>query len=276
VNMKKLFPNKGITKKGLFQLFNKKGFYIVLMLCIAIAGTAAVIVSMYDISFPAKLGSQKVIPDEFDNLAGKARQSVESSMSTALSSTVPPKKDDAKLNDNKAVQENKDKPKTVSEPAPNNNPGTDKKPQKTVSSKPIIPKDFIAPVMGHITLDYAMDTLVYSKTMEEWRVHQGVDISSDRGTPVKAAADGVVAEVRKDPGYGVTIVLEHQNGLKTVYANLASDNMVSPNQLIEQGDVIGCVGNTAPFEQSEESHLHFEVKKNDKPIDPKGYLPKNE
>ena len=50
--------------------------------------------------------------------------------------------------------------------------------------------------------------------------------------------------------------------------------MVNPNQILKQGDIIGCVGNTALFESAEQSHLHFEVLKDNKPVNPEDYLPK--
>jgi len=109
--------------------------------------------------------------------------------------------------------------------------------------------------------------------MDDWRKHDGVDIAADRGTPVKAVADGVVSEIRNDPKLGITIVIDHQNGIKTVYANLASDEMVTPNQKVKKSEVIGSIGNTAAFESAEQSHLHFEVWKDDKPVDPMAYLP---
>jgi murein DD-endopeptidase MepM/ murein hydrolase activator NlpD len=128
-------------------------------------------------------------------------------------------------------------------------------------------------VFGEITLEYAKDKLVYSKTLEEWRTHPGLDIGADLGEPVKAVADGVVADIKKDPRFGITIVLDHQNGLKTVYANLASDETVAVNQIIKQGEIIGSVGDTAAFESSEQSHLHFEVLLNGVQVDPADYLP---
>ncbi|NLC69227.1 MAG: M23 family metallopeptidase [Clostridiaceae bacterium] len=137
------------------------------------------------------------------------------------------------------------------------------------ASKP----DFIMPVYGNIIHDYAMDKLVYSKTLEDWRTHGGIDIAASRGTAVKAVAGGVVYEIRSDPRLGYTIVIDHENGFKTVYANLASPDMVLPNQIVEQGDSIGSVGDTAVFEIALEPHLHFEVLKNDELVDPKLYLP---
>lgn len=90
---------------------------------------------------------------------------------------------------------------------------------------------------------------------------------------VKAVADGVISEIKNDPRYGVVVIIDHKNGIKTVYSNLASDDMVTSNQKVKQGDVIGIVGNTALFESAEQPHLHFEVLMDNEPVDPLAYLP---
>lgn len=136
------------------------------------------------------------------------------------------------------------------------------------------PDSFIMPVFGKVTFDFSIDKLVFSKTLNEWRTHSGVDISSDRGSPVRAVQDGIISEIRNSPSFGISVIIEHTSNFKTVYANLASDNMVSVNQIIKQGDVIGCIGNTANFESLEEPHLHFEVLKDSEPVNPKKYLKK--
>jgi len=140
---------------------------------------------------------------------------------------------------------------------------------KLFGSKPV----FVVPVKGKIQMDYAMDRLLYSKTLDEWRTHSGVDIAAPRGDVVKAAADGYIKEIKRDPCYGITITIDHENGYKTIYSNLASDSMVSVNQKVKAGDAISSVGNTAVFECMDPPHLHFEVYKNDKLIDPKTVLP---
>ncbi len=132
---------------------------------------------------------------------------------------------------------------------------------------------FIMPVEGKILMDYAMDRLIYSKTLDEWRTHSGIDISAPRGEAVKAVADGYVKEIKNDPCYGVTITIDHENGYKSIYSNLASGSMVSTNQKVKAGDPISSVGNTAIFECMDPPHLHFEMYKNDKLIDPKSVLP---
>jgi hypothetical protein len=140
---------------------------------------------------------------------------------------------------------------------------------KLFGAKPV----FVMPVKGKIQTDYAMDRLLYSKTLDEWRTHSGIDISAPRGDVVKAAADGYIKEIKNDPCYGITITIDHENGYKTIYSNLASSSMVSTNQKVKAGDAISSVGNTAIFECMDPPHLHFEVYRNDKLIDPKTVLP---
>ncbi|MDO8685273.1 MAG: peptidoglycan DD-metalloendopeptidase family protein [Clostridiales bacterium] len=144
--------------------------------------------------------------------------------------------------------------------------------KKDITATPTLQK-FIFPVYGEYSFEYAVNKLVYSKTLEEWRTHSGVDIASDRGTPVKVVADGVVSEIKNDPRYGILVIITHTTSVSSVYANLAGDDMVVPNQKVKQGDIIGSVGNTAAFESAEKPHLHFEVLKNGEPVNPLDYLP---
>ncbi len=132
---------------------------------------------------------------------------------------------------------------------------------------------FIMPVEGKINMDYAMDKLLYSKTLDEWRVHTGIDIEAPRGEVVKAVANGYIKEIKEDPCYGITITIDHENGYKSIYSNLASSSMVSVNQKVKAGDAISSVGNTAIFECLDPPHLHYEVYRDDKLIDPKTLLP---
>lgn len=133
--------------------------------------------------------------------------------------------------------------------------------------------EFIMPVEGKIHKDYAMDRLLYSITLDEWRTHSGIDIQTTRGDVVKAVADGYIKEIKEDPCYGITITIDHENGYKSIYSNLASSSMVSVNQKVKAGDAISSVGNTALFECMDPPHLHYEVYKDDKLIDPKTILP---
>ena len=117
-----------------------------------------------------------------------------------------------------------------------------------------------------------MDHLIYSITMDYWHTHSGVDIEGVLGTAVKASADGVVAKAEKDPNLGYVIVLDHGNGWQSTYANLASVENVYVGQLVVSGEVIGTIGESSPIEFAEAAHLHFELSRDGKSVDPTQYL----
>ena len=131
---------------------------------------------------------------------------------------------------------------------------------------------FEYPVQGDIIREYAMENLVYSETLEEWTIHQGIDIKADRTTVVKAAEEGVVTAIKNDPRFGLTIIIEHQDGFKTVYSNLLTTEFVSEDEHVVKGQTIGTVGNSAAFEIADEPHLHFEIIKDGEYINPLNYI----
>jgi len=131
---------------------------------------------------------------------------------------------------------------------------------------------FIKPVEGEISKEYAKENLVYSETLEEWTTHLGIDIKAEKTTVVKASADGKIKSIKNDPRYGLTIIIEHQDGFETLYANLLTSEFVQVGEEVKQGQSIGTVGNTATFEILDEPHLHFEISKNNENIDPSQYI----
>ena len=131
---------------------------------------------------------------------------------------------------------------------------------------------FQMPVEGEIIKKFAKTNLVYSNTLGEWVTHNGIDIKADKTTVVKAAEAGVVKSIKNDPRYGLTIVIEHNDEYQTVYSNLLTSEFVVEGEEVEKGQTIGTVGNTATFEIADESHLHFEILKNNESLDPELYL----
>ena len=130
------------------------------------------------------------------------------------------------------------------------------------------PLSFSYPVSGKIGLSHSPDTLIYSKTLDEWTTHTGIDIQAKRGTPVSASEEGTVESITETASKGIEIILSHEDGYKTVYSNLSTKEMVKVGQKVEKGRVISGVGNTASFEYYEPEHLHFEVYKDNKAINP--------
>jgi murein DD-endopeptidase MepM/ murein hydrolase activator NlpD len=104
------------------------------------------------------------------------------------------------------------------------------------------------------------------------RFHNAVDLRAFEGTEILASADGTVliaeSSYEKDKGYGKHILIDHGDGLKTQYAHL-SEVLVEKGQSIRQGECIGKVGNTG---KSTGPHLHFELLKEDTPLDPEKYI----
>lgn len=148
---------------------------------------------------------------------------------------------------------------------------TDKKEEQQTTEEQEDPK-FVKPVEGEISKEYAKENLVYSETLQEWTTHLGVDIKADKTTVVKAAADGKIKSIKNDPRYGLSIIIEHQNGFETLYANLLTSEFVQVGEEVKQGQSIGTVGNTATFEIADEAHLHFEISKNNETLDPSQYI----
>ena len=132
--------------------------------------------------------------------------------------------------------------------------------------------NFEKPVEGEIVREYAKDNLIYSETLAEWTTHMGIDIKAEKTTVVKAAEEGTIKTIKNDPRYGLTIVIEHENGFQTIYSNLLTSEFVVEGEKVEKGQSIGTVGNTAVFEIADEPHLHFEIWKDSIPEDPTIYL----
>ncbi len=131
---------------------------------------------------------------------------------------------------------------------------------------------FEKPVEGEIIREFAKDNLVYSQTLEEWTTHTGIDIKADKTTVVKSAEAGTIKSIKNDPRFGLTVVIEHANGFQTVYSNLLTSEFVVEGEVVEKGQSIGTVGNTAAFEIADEPHLHFEIIKDGNQVDPSIYI----
>lgn len=110
---------------------------------------------------------------------------------------------------------------------------------------------------------------VSSKQGYRWgSFHKGIDIARPSNYSIKAADNGVVASAGWDGGYGNKIVINHNNGFRTIYAHLSSVN-VRPGQTVSKGSSIGVMGSTG---NSTGTHLHFEVYLNGKLQNPLSYL----
>ena len=149
-------------------------------------------------------------------------------------------------------------------------PPADEKPEE----KPEEKLTLTAPTVGTMMKGHSHDTPVFSDTLEEWRVHTGIDISTADAAEVVAAADGTVSAMYDDPLLGRTVELTHTENIKTVYSNLTVEDaaFISVGDSVKRGDRIGTVGDTSISELAEEPHLHFEVKLADEAVNPLDYM----
>lgn len=132
----------------------------------------------------------------------------------------------------------------------------------------IKPLEFMYPVEGSIEKEFATEKLVFSETLQEWITHNGIDIKAERTTIVKAVEEGRILAIKNDPRYGLTIIVEHRDGYKSIYSNLLTTEFVTEGDVVTKGQTLGTVGNSAIFEIADEPHLHFEMLKDEEYIDP--------
>lgn len=132
--------------------------------------------------------------------------------------------------------------------------------------------DYTVPAEGKIIKYHSMESLVYSRTLDQYMTHQGIDIAADLSSEVMAVADGTVTEVYNDDRYGMTVCISHGNGIVSIYSNLSEHGLAETGDEVTQGQVIGNIGNTAMSEALDESHLHFEITKDENTQDPCEYI----
>ncbi len=226
------------------RTINRKGYYVALGICLVMVGIAC---------FCA-----------YRQATGKMSQQLES-ISERPAVTTQQK------NDKKAVgvAEKKEGIKKETTPAVTTAP-----PQTTTAKKTEGPKSdsysrsFSIPINGEIIQDFSGDELVKNQTTGAWQTHNGVDISGSEGDEVHAMTDGTVTDVSESPLWGVIVEIDHGDGITGRYCNLNKGVTVEKGTKVSSGDVIGALGNTADIESGMDSHLHFEIIKNKKYVNP--------
>ncbi len=127
--------------------------------------------------------------------------------------------------------------------------------------------EYRMPLSGKIQKEFSTDELLWDETMQDWRTHSGVDIEADYGAEVDTSAPGIVVDVSESEKYGVSVKIQHQDGIITIYKNL-DKAVVKKDDNLDEGQMIGTVGNKGEFEFSQKPHLHFEVVSEEKYINP--------
>ena len=204
----------------LFKFAGDKGFYIVLFICVAVIGASAWVIS----------GSMKGL-DEAENSSVSVR-------------VTPPPVEDAIVRPPQTAQPAPESaaPQPSAEPesgAMAEEPSGEAQSVMADSKSDAAPNVFVWPVAGEVETPHSVETLVYSRTLADWRTHRGLDIAATLGDRVMATAGGTVERVYADDMLGTTVVIHHGGGLRSVYSNLAElpavaagDSVSGPNGTI--------------------------------------------
>ena len=228
-----------------------KGFYIVLLLCVAAMGISGYYL-VRSVSGSGDMEEQPVTGNPTVVLP-------DSSANRPQQQEPAEQKEEAKTPQPSAAAQEKDDPEALPQA-----------PAQDQTARDVV---YTWPVKGQLLRDFAVETLSYDQTMGDWRTHAGVDIAAEVGRKVLAAGEGTVSEVYEDPMMGVTVVIEHPDGVVSTYCNLAADPLVAVGDGVDTGTEIGMVGDTAIAESAMEPHLHREMVKEGEALDPVTLLP---
>jgi len=246
----------------------KKQNKILLAALVIILAAAAILIG---ITSSANKKEKNDTPPLDNSISDKGSES--DSKSDTMSTITP--NESEKDTESQKTPETNDK---VDESDSEKNKETEKDTEKTNTDAPVIQQNvlptFKAPVDSFVIKEHSDSMPVFSYTMNDYRVHNGPDFACSKGTPVCAAADGVVCEVTDDPMMGVTIALQHSGNAVTRYSGLSEESMsvVKVGNNIPRGSVIGSAGDTALIESAEESHIHFELLIGGEQKDPADYM----
>ena len=128
------------------------------------------------------------------------------------------------------------------------------------------------PVSGNVVMEYSADTLIYDKTLDQYRVNDSISISAVTGEAVVAAAQGIVKSIGCNDILGNYVVISHGNGLETTYGQLQEAVDVSVDQVVSKGETIGYIAEPSWYGTALGSHVEFQVTQDGVAVDPTIYL----
>lgn len=127
------------------------------------------------------------------------------------------------------------------------------------------------PVRGNVILDYSMDTTIYFPTLDQYKCNPGLVIQGDVSTPVVAPANAKVQEIGSNEEIGNYVVLNMGNNYTAICGQL-KELQVTANEYIKEGQVLGYVAEPTKYYSVEGANIYFELKHEDKAIDPLDYM----
>ena len=230
------------------------GFYIVLLLCLTVAGVSGYVMlfghNAAEKEARAQAASAQTVPAD-----------------TQVFADLDPAGPSLEILDPQTDKMPEDEELPADAPAEIPAPEVDSTPVEAVA-----PNLIVWPLRGAVVAAFSADALSYDETMGDWRTHTGLDLAADPGTQVMAACAGTVRAVEEDPMMGTTVVIDHPGGYCTTYANLQTVPAVKAGDSVSAGQIIGAVGSTAMAEAALAPHLHFAVEKDGDAVDPQSFL----
>lgn len=132
---------------------------------------------------------------------------------------------------------------------------------------------FVVPLKNAtIAKDYSGAELQYNDTLKQWEIHKAIDFIAGEDLNVYAVADGTVSNVYTNYLEGTVVEITHKDGLVSIYKSLDEDIDVSVGAKVSAGSVVGTVSQSMAQELNTGAHLHFEMLKNGKKVNPNDYI----
>jgi len=269
-------------KSKLVEVLKGKGFYIILILCVAAVGVSGYVLffsapaletEIPYLQLPATpLFSSK--PSENPFMADLPAETWSEPENAAPQNSPAPEIAPLEITppEKSAVGETSDLPSENKPLGTAESVSGGAEIAELPQSKPVA-SYYVWPVTGEVISRFSVDELVFNSTMQDWRVHTGVDIAASVGSLVSSIGAGYVEDVYFDEMMGTTVVINHGNETRSVYKNLMESANVAIGDDVEAGQTIAAVGKTADAEYSDAPHLHFEVIRAGAQIDPLSLLP---
>lgn len=214
------------------KILEKDGFYLSLFVCVCLVAVGGVWFTNNKVD---KLASNKEIVNKNEKDSEEEIHLIEKEKNGAIPTVTD---SDQNLNKAKVKQENKDKNTKLS---------------------------FIG---NKIVREYSEKEPSYSKTLDVWEIHKGLDVSTNKGQEIKSLLKGTVIDVFEDDKYGMSVKIKSDNDIAVVYSNLDKNVKVEKNQKVEEAQCIGLAGDTSKNEVAEGQHIHLEAFKGEQRINP--------
>ena len=241
--------NSSSSGKSPERFLTGKGFYIVLFLCAAVIGVSAWVMATGNEAMKKSENSGVIV--------GSHR----------VETVIAPAAEGSDWIDESEIAPPDTRAEAMAEPT------VEAQAESAAAAAQSAPVVYVWPVLGEVQREYSVAALRYDETMRDWRTHGGVDIACEEGAKVLAARGGQVVSIRSDGLFGTVLTIDHGDGMRSVYANLAEETAVREGAWVDPGVVIGTVGRTALCEIGQEPHLHFELRRSGALVDPSAYLP---